>query len=188
MTCSLVSAPAALFQYSVMLDGPSEFPPVASPGTGYALVFFDDTADTMQVQVLFSGLLGTTTASHIHAATIVPFTGTIGVATPLAGFPIGVTIGSYSNTLDLTSSGTFSAGYISANGGTPASAEAALLAAAQQGRAYLNIHTTLFPGGEIRGFLTPVPIPEPSSLAVAAAGIACMAGRAWVRKGRAPKS
>lgn len=28
-----------------------------------------------------------------------------------------------------------------------------------EGKAYFNIHTTLYPGGEIRGFLAPVPVP-----------------------------
>ncbi len=32
----------------------------------------------------------------------------------------------------------------------------------EAGEAYLNIHTTAFPGGDIRGFL--VPVPEPASL------------------------
>jgi hypothetical protein len=42
---------------------------------------------------------------------------------------------------------------VTANGGTTAGAEAALLAGLEAGQAYLNIHTTMFPGGEIRGFL-----------------------------------
>ena len=34
-----------------------------------------------------------------------------------------------------------------------ASAEAALFAGLRAGQSYLNIHTTTFPGGEIRGVL-----------------------------------
>jgi len=44
-----------------------------------------------------------------------------------------------------------------ANGGTVASAEPVLLAGLSAGDAYLNIHTTNFTGGEIRGFLHAVP-------------------------------
>jgi hypothetical protein len=40
-----------------------------------------------------------------------------------------------------------------------AGAEAALFAGMNSGTAYLNIHTNLFPAGEIRGFLTLVPEP-----------------------------
>jgi CHRD domain len=39
----------------------------------------------------------------------------------------------------------------------------ALLTGLAAGEAYLNIHTTLFPNGEIRGFLAPVPGPVVSA-------------------------
>jgi hypothetical protein len=55
--------------YVANLNGPSESPPNASPGTASAEVDFDIGAHTMRVQATFSGLLGTTTAAHIHAAT-----------------------------------------------------------------------------------------------------------------------
>src|SRR5438045_1981365 len=69
------------------LNGPSESPPNASLGTGVAEVDFDTVADTMRVSVAFQGLLGTTTASHIHCCTTVPLTGTAGVATQVPTFP-----------------------------------------------------------------------------------------------------
>jgi glucose/arabinose dehydrogenase len=49
--------------------------------------------------------------------------------------------------------------FITSNGGTPSGAEAALAASLAAGTAYLNIHTNLSPGGEIRGQLTLDPIP-----------------------------
>ena len=161
------SSHATLFEYSVALDGPSEAPPNASPGTGVGEVDYDDVLKTLMVKVTFSGLLGTTTASHIHSATAVANTGTAGVATTtptFLGFPLGVTSGSYSNLLDLTLATSYNPSFVAANGGTTASAEVALAAGMAAGKAYLNIHTTSFPGGEIRGFLTA--IPEPSSLAL----------------------
>ena len=91
-------AHAAIVTYLVSLDGPSESPPNASPGTGSAQVDVDATAHTLHLHVTFSGLLGTTTASHIHAPTLVAGTGTAGVATTtpyFLGFPIGVTAGTY---------------------------------------------------------------------------------------------
>jgi hypothetical protein len=42
---------------------------------------------------------------------------------------------------------------VSSHGGTVASAEAALLDGLRAGQTYLNIHTSMFPGGEIRGVL-----------------------------------
>jgi len=175
-----ITANANVLQYDAFLDGPSESPPNGSPATGFADVFYDNVAHTLVVEVSFSGLLGTTTASHIHAATAAPGVGTAGVAktTPFfAGFPIGVTSGSYSNTLDLTSSSSYNAAYITANGGTTAGAEAALALAMADGEAYLNIHTTVVPGGEIRGFLTLVPEPSGAALLGLGAAIFAWAGR-----------
>jgi len=180
MAGSLMSAQASLFQYSVTLDGPSEFPANASPGTGLGTVNYDDVAHTLQLQVSFSGLTGNTTASHIHAPTASPFTGTAGVAstTPsFAGFPLGVTSGSFSNTLDLALSSSWNPSYVTANGGTTSGAESALAAAMASGKAYWNIHSSTFGGGEIRGFLTLVP--EPSSFALSVLGILGLLGRLW---------
>jgi hypothetical protein len=166
---ALLAAPAnaTVFHYHSVLSGANESPPNASPATGDAEVTIDDVANTMRVQVTFSGLTGTTTASHIHAPTASPGTGTAGVATTLpyfAGFPIGVTSGTYDNTLDLTASGSYNSSYVTANGGTTAGAESALLAAIAADKAYLNLHSQTFGGGEIRGFLTPFdPTPTQST-------------------------
>ena len=165
LTCAS-AAPAAITIYGATLTGPNESPPNASPGTGTATVTIDTIANTMTVFVTFSGLSGTTTASHIHAPTATPFTGTAGVATTVPtfpGFPLGVTAGLYSpSAFDLLSLSTYNPAYVTANGGTAASAETALLSAIASGRAYLNIHTSAFPGGEIRGFLVAI-VPEPAS-------------------------
>jgi len=151
---------ATTITYVASLSGPGESPPNASPGTGFATVTTNDVANTLSVDVTFSGLQGTTTASHIHCCVLPP--GATGVATTIptfAGFPLGATSGTYSNILDLTLASSYNPAFITANGGTVASAETALLAGLVAGQAYLNIHTTAFPGGEIRGFLAPVPIP-----------------------------
>ncbi len=156
----VTSAPAnaALVLYRAILTGPNEVPPNASPGTGVGQVDIDAVAHTMRVRAVFSGLLGNTTASHIHAATAVALTGTAGVATTtptFAGFPLGVMAGTYDNTLDLTMASSWNPSFITAHGGTPAGAEAFLLQSIADGKAYLNIHSNVYPGGEIRGFLQP---------------------------------
>ena len=142
--------------YTANLNGPSESPPNASPGTGFAKVVFDSNAHNLAVHVSFSGLLGTTTASHIHAPTASPLTGTAGIATQVptfANFPLGVTSGTYDHSFDTSLASTYNPAFITAQGGTVPAAEAALGAALADGRAYLNIHSTVSPGGEIRGFL-----------------------------------
>ena len=158
---------ASLIQYTVNLDGPSESPPNGSPGTGFGTVDYDNVAHTLHVHVDFQGLVAPTTASHIHCCTPTPGVSTAGVATTtpsFAGFPNGVTAGTYDNVLDLTLASSYNPTFVSNNGGTTASAELALMNGAAQGKAYWNIHTQAFPGGEIRGFLQPVP--EPASLAL----------------------
>ena len=165
---------ASPITYDVILSGPGESPPNASPGTGFAVLTIDSTTNILNIlSDTFSGLLGTTTASHIHCCTALPATGTAGVATQVptfSGFPLGVTSGSYSMSFDMTLASSWNPAFITANGGTPAGAEAALVAGAAAGEAYLNIHSTVVPGGEIRGFL--VPVPEPGTLSLAVAGLA----------------
>ena len=160
----LPSAEAALITYEADLTGPNESPPNASPGTGYALVDIDTVAETMHVQASFSGLPGTTTASHIHATTAVPGVGIAGVATQtptFVGFPLGVTSGTYDHLFDLTLASTYRAGFITDNGGTAANAEAALLLAMANGEAYFNIHRKCSPvlPVELRGPVRSWPAP-----------------------------
>src|SRR5207248_10939489 len=131
--------------YVASLHGHRESPPNAAPGTGFAEVDFDILAHIMRVQVTFAGLTAGTTASHIHAATVLPGTGTAGVATTVPtfpGFPLGVTSGTYDQTFNTLDLGTYNPAFVTANGGTAAGAEAALAAALASDRAYLNIHTT----------------------------------------------
>jgi len=138
------------------LSGAAESPPVVSAGTGFATVTYDASLLTLRVQVNFSGLTGTTTAAHIHCCVAVPGVGTAGVATmtpSFAGFPLGVTSGTMDNTFDLNLAGSFNPAFVTANGGSPATARAALLAGLNASTAYFNIHTSFAGGGEIRAFL-----------------------------------
>jgi hypothetical protein len=160
-------AQAATYSYTAVLSGANESPANLSPGTGFAQVDIDDVWLTMHVNVVFAGLQGTTTASHIHCATAVAGTGTAGVATTtptFAGFPGGVTSGTYDITLDLTQATSYNPSFITAHGGTTAGAATFLWQSIADGKAYFNIHSSMYGGGEIRGFLTPSSVAvEPTS-------------------------
>jgi len=102
------------------------------------------------------------------------------------GFPLGVTAGTFdSGTLDLTSAATYNPDFITAHGGTASGAEAAFLAGLFSGEAYFNIHSTVVPAGEIRGFLTPQAVPGP----IAGAGLPALLGLAgaWFVRRRKQK-
>ena len=139
-----------------------EVPPTGSSGTGQATVTLDTILHTMRVQASFSGLGSNTTAAHIHCCLASPFlTGVnemVATTTPsFPGFPLGVTFGTFDNTFDLTLPTTYNLTNPDL-GGSVATAEPIFVAALLAGETYFNIHTTAFPGGEIRGFLA---IPGP---------------------------
>jgi hypothetical protein len=108
----------------------------------------------MTLTISFTGLSSPDSAAHIHCCVASP--GNAGVATVppvFPGFPMGVTSGTYTHTMNMLDSASYNPPFITANGGTAAAAEAVLLHGLETGQAYLNIHTVSFPGGEMRGFL-----------------------------------
>jgi hypothetical protein len=174
-----VSAHAQTMVFTTFMSGPQENPPNNSPGTGTATLTIDLTAHTFQLVVNFQGLLGTVTNAHIHGPVQPPGNAAIMTQTPtLTGFPSGVTTGSYNRTFDMTQASTWNPTFMNNNGGTPAGAESAFVNAVTSGGAYLNIHSSMFGGGEIRGFFAPIPEPGTTSLlAMAGAGAALVAWR-----------
>lgn len=166
-----VSANAAVIRFDTELSPEA----VGATGSGSVTVWFDTVAQELTINAGFSGLSGTTTVAHIHCCTAAPGTGTVGVAvTPgtLPGFPLGAQADTYSTVLDLTLTTTYTGGFRGTS--TPGEASARLLDAMFDGTAYFNVHSTTFPGGEIRGFLA---VPEPATMALLGAALAGFALR-----------
>lgn len=155
-------------------------------GSGQAWVVYDTIEHTLNFIVDWTGLSGITTVAHIHCCTALAGAGTVGVAvTPgtLPGFPSGLSSGHYESVVDLDLPSSFTAGFVNNfAGGNPANAIAAFLAGIDDGKAYLNVHSSTFPAGEIRGFLAQVP--EPPSLALTGLAALGMAGLAGLRRRR----
>ena len=164
--------------YNTILAGVNEVPPVVSPGTGTAHVSFDPASHELVVDLLFSSLVGNTTAAHIHAPALPGVNA--GVAVGFIGFPFGVTSGSYHHVFDTLLSTTYLPTFLTNfGGGTVAGAETALGAFIEGGLAYVNVYTSVFPGGEIRGQLAPVP--EPATMILMGSALA---GIALIRRGK----
>jgi hypothetical protein len=171
-----------------ILSGANEVPPNNSPGAGSVTVVLDPTAETIQILASFFGLTTPDMAAHIHCCQTMPGTN-VGVATTVpafAGFPLGVTQGTYLSPLFSLEDPTFyNPAFVTLQGGLE-QAETALIAGIENGLTYFNIHTTQNPGGELRTQLLPVgvaAVPGP----IAGAGLpglilACGALLALVRR------
>ena len=179
------SALCAPITFTTILSGANESPANASPGHGSATVTYDPATHLMRVEVSFGDLIGNTTASHIHCCTAVPGAGNAGVATQtptFTGFPLGVTSGTYDHTFDMSLLASYNLAFVTAHGGSLSDSEAALAAGLESGQSYLNVHSSSFPSGEIRGFLTDSgPVPEPAGLALLGSAIGTAVGL-WRRR------
>ena len=124
----VASACQACDTFTASLTGAQETPPNASPATGSSTVTINETGTMITVNLSFSGLTTAATAAHIHV-------GAPGVAgpiiIPLTGFP-NATSGTYSNTFAITPT---------------------QVSQLRSGSLYVNVHSSTFPGGEIRGQL-----------------------------------
>jgi hypothetical protein len=120
--------------YGVVMTGSQERPtPNTSPGWGNATVTFDSTRSNINVAITVKGLTSAITGAHIHEKVTGTEVGGIVVGfTPLASFTNGKLAGTF-----------------------PIDSAVAGRLAANPSTFYMNVHTTVNPGGEIRGDLTP---------------------------------
>jgi hypothetical protein len=172
---------AAIMKWDATLSGSQEIPTNNSTATGSGWVQFDDSTNELSLSVQWQGMTGDGVQAHIHCCVASP-PGNVGVALDLwlAANPRPAT-GTYDADYDLDLVNPFRAAFVTANGGTTLTAMQALIGAmdAGGGRAYYNIHTVQFPGGEIRGNLA---VPEPATLSLLIGGLGLLvAGRRFAR-------
>ncbi len=122
------SARARAETFYAYLSGAQESPAVATTARGYARVVVNEGAGSYTFTLVFSGLTSTQTASHIHAPAA------IGANTGVA-----INFGAIGGT-----SGTIT------GGGSITPSQISQLRAHL---GYVNVHSSNFPGGEIRGQL-----------------------------------
>ena len=108
-------------------------------------------ANTVAVSESWQNLQGNATVNHIHVASAPGGIGGVVLGFGTFANP-SPTTGTYSDTFTLSSS-----------------AFASLFNSTTAGLAYVNLHSSVYSGGEIRGFLSPVP--EASSFAMMIGGL-----------------
>jgi hypothetical protein len=137
--------------FRVLLDGYQEIPTLSTPASGSLVVHVAPDGSSIGYALEYDGFLSDVTQAHIHFGRTA-FNGGIMVflCTNLGNGPAGtpacpLTSGSVSGTLD-------AADVIGpAAQGIAAGELAEVVAALRNRAAYGNVHTTAFPGGEIRG-------------------------------------
>ena len=137
-----------------VLNGAQEAPtPVSTPAFGNGTVLLNAARTQITINLTFRGLLAPITIAHIH-------NGAFGI-----GGPVILDIRSLITTTNEGSDGSIVNGTLNV---TAAQAEVLL-----SGNGYFNVHTSRFPGGEIRGQINVVP--EPSTYLLMATGLGGLA-------------
>lgn len=156
-----VIAQADTVTLTATLTGANEVPPRNTNATGAATVVIDTVTGKGTITVSFSGLTAAVTGGHIHCCSLP--TANSGVIVP------------FDAALTLSNNGT--AGTLTNYAFTLTATQ---LEGLLNGRAYVNIHTSTYPGGEIRGQLYVVP--EPGTLMLLGAGLVTVASRLRKRR------
>ncbi len=138
--CGSSSNPNPGNQYTATLTFGQELPVPSVTSTGSGTASLTDNGTSMSYTITVSGLTSAVTLSHIHVGGPTQASGKIIVTLTAPG-----TSG--------TSTGSFTAPNQGAvdNNGNPVTTYAQVLNFIKTGNAYVNVHTSSNPGGEVRG-------------------------------------
>lgn len=179
MVAIATPAHAATLFKAAPLSGLNETAPNPSTATGGGTLLLSDDMNSIDVFLSWTGLTGPASGGHVHCCALPGANGPVAIDFG----PAAAASGSLSRTYNLTLAATYSNGFRTANGGTAASARTAFLNGLFGGRAYYNIHSARYPGGEIRGQLAAVP--EATTWGMMIAGFGMVGGAMRLRRRRA---
>jgi plastocyanin len=130
--------------FAAALSGANERPtPSTSTGTGAAS--FRRVGESVSYVITYQGLTGAPTGAHLHGPAS---------SSQVADIIVEFSVAGQASTTGVLS-GTFTASAIRGVNGQPPMTLDQLVALLNGGNSYVNVHTTQFPGGEIRGQVGP---------------------------------
>lgn len=145
--------------FQAQLTGAAErLVPVATPATGFVTVLLNDAETGVTINLTFSGLLAPQSAAHIHCCATADGVAAVRIAPPT--LPLGNLVDFFVLIPDNLP-------------GAPPLTRAGFVQGLKDELAYFNVHSSQFPGGEIRGQLRAVP--APTTLLLLGAGLAAVA-------------
>jgi hypothetical protein len=175
-----IAAPILL---TAILTGAQENPPNASTATGVASFVLNDAQTALTFEATITGLdFGGQTPgtadnllnAHIHAGPTGGPGTNAGVVWGFIGAPFN---DNNPNDVVVTPFASGVGGTVTGKWDAPEGNNTTLAAQLPfilNGLSYINFHTTQFGGGEIRGQITQVQVPEPATLALLGIGVACL--------------
>jgi hypothetical protein len=156
-TASVAAANIVPFTFLNGFSGANEVPPNASTGTGTInMLSYDPNVGafgTLTIDVSFSGLSGNASSAHVH-----------GYADPTSNATV----------LQALTASAATAGSVTGMWTLPSQTAADNLFT---GLTYINLHSAVFPGGELRGQMVPVPEPAVAGLLAGVGMLAFAVGR-----------
>lgn len=150
LAAALYALPAQAQTVRTELRGYDEVPTLSTPAMGMFRAHVDEAGQVIHYELSYSGLTGDVTQAHIHLGARGTNGGVMAFlcsANPSGSVPMCPPSGTVSGMI-------MAADVVGpASQGVPAGAFDALAAAIRAGVAYVNVHSSTFPGGEVRGQL-----------------------------------
>ncbi len=176
---AIAATPAsATTKFTTNLSSLNQNPPKESNASGTGTLTLATDQNSFTILIDYANLSSAIQGAHVHCCVDAKGNSAVAIAfmVPTEKPTSGMITGSY----DLTMASTYTSGFLGAYGGTAATARTAFLNGLGGGLAYLNVHSTNFPSGEIRGQLPAAggvgAVPEPASWALMLTGFAMIGG------------